>query len=362
MVVHEDADEHMVVKVIDFGLARPIAGEGTSRGSADRRRIRRHAAVSPARSSWKRRHPLDARSDIYSLGVTAWFLLTGKAAVHRFAGDDLHAAPSDEPSALGKIARNGCPRTGAPAVGAACWKKTPRAGRRNAVELRRERSTIASPASACTARGCHRPSSAYRPRRRPGSWPERVRREVISWHACRHGSVGALRSLIRPVGESRRADLFLKDVTPARKVSRRSRSRFLPPGLLAGAAANGDRFGARDVRLDPKPHSHPHLAAGFRVWKEAAGASGGFLIEEWINGGTLADLLAARGDEVAVTAVEGLRLLGQAAAAADHAASRGNWNTSTCRHSAGPAALPPGLRSDAGKALSEPRQYLSLRG
>ena len=28
MVVHEDADDHMVVKVIDFGLARPAAGNG----------------------------------------------------------------------------------------------------------------------------------------------------------------------------------------------------------------------------------------------------------------------------------------------------------------------------------------------
>ncbi len=31
MVVHEDADEHMVVKVIDFGLARPTAADGEAR-------------------------------------------------------------------------------------------------------------------------------------------------------------------------------------------------------------------------------------------------------------------------------------------------------------------------------------------
>ena len=73
----DDADEELHVKVIDFGLAKMSRHDGTD-GSAS---ITGSAIVgtphyiSPEQLEEK---GLDARSDIYSLGVTLWYMLTGK--------------------------------------------------------------------------------------------------------------------------------------------------------------------------------------------------------------------------------------------------------------------------------------------
>ena len=77
MVVHEDADDHMVVKVIDFGLARPAAGKGGSSGQLTVNGfVGTPQFASPEQLE---EQGLDVRADIYSLGVTLWFLLTGHA-------------------------------------------------------------------------------------------------------------------------------------------------------------------------------------------------------------------------------------------------------------------------------------------
>ena len=67
---HAEADEGVLVKVIGFGHSSP-AGVG---GSA--------CCISPEQAAER---PLDPRSDIYSLGCTLWFLLTGASP---FAGAD----------------------------------------------------------------------------------------------------------------------------------------------------------------------------------------------------------------------------------------------------------------------------------
>ena len=75
MVTHEDADEEAVVKVIDFGLARPMAAAENAPPLTIGGFVGTPQYASPEQLEER---PLDARSDLYSLGVTLWFLLTGR--------------------------------------------------------------------------------------------------------------------------------------------------------------------------------------------------------------------------------------------------------------------------------------------
>ena len=67
-----------VVKLIDFGLAGESTADGQSKGLYGTPRF-----LSPEQLSSE---PVDARSDIYSLGVTLYECITGRPA---FSGDDL---------------------------------------------------------------------------------------------------------------------------------------------------------------------------------------------------------------------------------------------------------------------------------
>ncbi len=65
-----------VAKILDFGLVRPAATASSARTSDEGQILGTPLYMSPEQASNSR--PLDARSDIYSLGAVAYYLLTGR--------------------------------------------------------------------------------------------------------------------------------------------------------------------------------------------------------------------------------------------------------------------------------------------
>src|SRR4029434_8658735 len=90
MLTRGDADtEELEVKVIDFGLAKAIADAGGEMDLTHGEIVGTPNFASPEQFE---SGPVDVRSDIYSLGATLWFALTGKTP---FAGrniDEIHRA------------------------------------------------------------------------------------------------------------------------------------------------------------------------------------------------------------------------------------------------------------------------------
>src|SRR6184192_884477 len=79
LMLESDTSEALVVKVIDYGVAKVMgpqaepAAEQTQAGF-----IGTPAFASPEQFAGAGQSPIDMRSDIYSLGVTLWYLLTGR--------------------------------------------------------------------------------------------------------------------------------------------------------------------------------------------------------------------------------------------------------------------------------------------
>src|SRR5947199_3870377 len=77
MLTRGDADTaELDVKVIDFGLAKAIADAGGEMDLTHGEFVGTPNFASPEQFG---SGPIDARSDIYSLGATLWFALTGLA-------------------------------------------------------------------------------------------------------------------------------------------------------------------------------------------------------------------------------------------------------------------------------------------
>src|SRR6266576_4823743 len=84
MLTRGDADTaELEVKVIDFGLAKAIADAGGEMDQTHEGLIGTPNFASPEQFG---SGPVDVRSDIYSLGATLWFALTGKTP---FAGRNI---------------------------------------------------------------------------------------------------------------------------------------------------------------------------------------------------------------------------------------------------------------------------------
>ena len=314
MVVHEDDDDHRVVKLIDFGLARAVADDDAGNLTANGF-VGTPVYSSPEQMAEK---PADGRSDIYSLGVTAWFLLVGKPP---FGGTvasifQQHATKSPPWDAL-PITVPAPVRT----LLARMLEKNPARRPQSAVELRREidacRAGLSTDAPSASA-------TAVVPTR-TGALPESPRgksaatsQAALSAILPRGLGAGVILKgryeLLRLAGEGNSGQVFqIKDRAAGDEV--RALKVFRPE--LTDDTSKRETI-ADEVRLiQAAPHANLiRLHAFERLGSRALD----FLVEEWLRGFTLLDLLAGRGGALPV--VEVLEILAQASAAVDHAVEK----------------------------------------
>ncbi len=74
----DDNDDGLLVKVIDFGLAKNVSGEDQGTGLTGGGVVGTPNYMSPEQVSPDSVPSIDCRTDVYSLGVTLWYLLVGR--------------------------------------------------------------------------------------------------------------------------------------------------------------------------------------------------------------------------------------------------------------------------------------------
>src|SRR6266545_2024807 len=97
IMLESDASGAPTVKLIDYGVAKvmgPQAEPGIEQTQAGF--IGTPAFASPEQFAGVRQLPIDTRSDIYSLGVTLWYLLTGRTPFVGRTMEEIRARQTDE--------------------------------------------------------------------------------------------------------------------------------------------------------------------------------------------------------------------------------------------------------------------------
>jgi TolB-like protein/Flp pilus assembly protein TadD len=96
IMMESDAAGALVVKVIDYGIAKVMAAEAER--SADQTQtgfIGTPAFASPEQFAPSEQMKIDTRSDIYSLGATLWYLLSGRVPFVGRTLDDIRARQAE---------------------------------------------------------------------------------------------------------------------------------------------------------------------------------------------------------------------------------------------------------------------------
>jgi serine/threonine protein kinase len=78
VMIESHAGDQLLVKIIDYGIAKVMAAQGETAYRTQAGFIGTPAFASPEQFDEVGQQQIDTRSDIYSLGVTFWYLLTGQ--------------------------------------------------------------------------------------------------------------------------------------------------------------------------------------------------------------------------------------------------------------------------------------------
>jgi serine/threonine protein kinase len=100
-------DKKVLVKIIDFGLAKAIHTATDPKSLTHDRFVGTPAFASPEQFEHS---PLDVRSDIYSLGETLWFALTGRTPFAGHSVEEIHRAQKSNELPIGQLKAVHVPR------------------------------------------------------------------------------------------------------------------------------------------------------------------------------------------------------------------------------------------------------------
>jgi len=111
IMVYRRGQQADVVKLLDFGLAKSLTTiEGGSATTQPLHRVGTPLYMAPER--WSNLQPADIRSDIYSIGAVAYYLLTGQAPFPGAEGADLlYQVMNESPQPLADICSSPIPDT-----------------------------------------------------------------------------------------------------------------------------------------------------------------------------------------------------------------------------------------------------------
>jgi serine/threonine protein kinase/Tfp pilus assembly protein PilF len=78
LMIESHAGDQLLVKIIDYGIAKVVAAQSETIIQTEAGFLGTPAFASPEQFADATKQQIDARSDVYSLGATFWYLLTGQ--------------------------------------------------------------------------------------------------------------------------------------------------------------------------------------------------------------------------------------------------------------------------------------------
>ena len=290
MLVHED--DELIVKVIDFGLAKVALG-GAGEDAATLTMSGFLGTPHFASPEQLEEREIDLRSDIYSLGVTLWFVLTGKTpfsgSVMQVMSQHITRQPPFEqlegvPAPVVELLRG-------------MLDKNPAQRPQTAIELRRE-------IERCLEKIGDSPEAA---RTEPAAGDTTAASEAAETQFETGAAIGTRFIVSENVGSTEAGRVFrARDNLENRDVRLLALDRELLRDSEAIAQIEQDA-----VKLTAL--AHPNVLGVFGIENDGREA---YLTLEWIDGFSLRDLLRARSE---LSLAEVLQLLPQAAAGIDAA-------------------------------------------